>query len=332
MKRILLFCCTLFLSLFAYAQLDLTLEGQKMVRNALTDGIVLVRQSYVLENSNQEQFGIKGHDYFGRVLGVGLITDGGLVVPATTAKPWLNDEAYIKFRDNKEYSPKLSTTEIRYANKASFEKIAEKGTNYVFNRDSSIACTAMPHQDITLQGFTTKEETLNGWLVLLTTTGNVENEDPSTLSVDALKYSVSFDNKSNYCPIEETSTMRAKHVLGGAFFMPNYTMGQITFKYVGILVRNENGWILVKTDKVLTNSKTTSVESSVDTLIKLAPKVESDTLVPVSGTPEDTVKSGKPKGQTPKKGKGKTPKSQEVHHGSETTEPGKSIDIEPISK
>ena len=46
----------------AVAQLDLTSEGQKMVKNALEEAVVMVRQNYVLANTQQEEFGRSGRE------------------------------------------------------------------------------------------------------------------------------------------------------------------------------------------------------------------------------------------------------------------------------
>lgn len=325
MKKITTLCCALMLSLCAVAQIDLASEGQKMVRNALTDAVVLVRQNYVLVNDKQEEFGRSNNDYFGRAYGVGLITDCGLSVSAATAEPWRNDEAFAKYRDSKEYVPKLSATEVRYAGKNRYETLTMDTSKVRFTADSVIAYLPMTpnpalHAELPVDGDVT------GWLVILSSLGNVETDETSEIAIDAYKYTVTFDKRSKVSPIEQTPSMQVKNILGGAFFVPSYVMGQITFRYVGFLMKNDDGWQLVKTDKSFLECKQVVV---IDSLDKIKGAKETDNLNSQNNK-SDPEKASKSKNE--KKQKGKKTVSEDKKANKEVKEAEKPEELQPIKK
>lgn len=305
MKRLLLSCCALVLSLCAVAQIDLALasEGQKMVRNALTDAVVLVRQNYVLVNDKNEEYGRAGQEYFGRAYGVGLFTDCGLAMPTTTAEPWRGDNAYDKYRNSDEYKPKVSMTELRYAGQAQYKTATFDAPEFVYTRDSAVLYTSGIQKEAAIHADLPQDGEAAGWLVLLTSSGNIETDETASLSIDAFKYSITFDKKGVLYPIEQTSSMRVKNIIGGAFFIPSYSMGQITFKYAGIMVMKEDGWYLEKVDKIFLNCNPIKVDKA-DSLNKLSTPQTKDSI------PADTAKVVKAKKGPKKTGKNKTDVSQ----------------------
>lgn len=305
MKRLWLSCCALVLSLCATAQIDLALasEGQKMVRNALSDAIVLVRQNYVLVNAQNEEFGRAGQEYFGRAYGIGLFTDCGLAMPSATAEPWRVDNAYDKYRNSDEYRPKASFTELRYAGKNQYKTVTFENPEFVYTRDSSLLYISDIQTEATIHAELPQENEVSGWLVLMTSTGNLETDEFATLSVDAYKYSITFDKNNTLYPIEQTSSMRVKNILGGAFFIPTYTTGQITFKYAGVLVMKDNVWYLKKIDKIFLNCNS-SKDNPTDTLNKLnSPQIK-------DAVPADSAKAVNDNKDSKKSGEKKTKVSQ----------------------
>lgn len=305
MKRLLLSCCALVLSLCAVAQIDLALasEGQKMVRNALTDAVVLVRQNYVLVNAKNEEYGRAGQEYFGRAYGVGLFTDCGLAMPTTTAEPWRVDNAYDKYRNSDEYHPKASFTELRYAGQSQYKTVTFENPEFVYTQDSTLLYASGIQKETTIHAELPQDGEVSGWLVLMTSSGNLETDESATVSVDAYKYSITFDMKNILYPIEQTSAMRVKNILGGAFFIPTYTTGQIIFKYAGVLVMKDNEWYLEKIDKIFLNCNSVK-DNSADTLNKLSsPQIKNTVSA-------DTAKAIKAKKDSKKTEKNKTEASQ----------------------
>jgi hypothetical protein len=314
------------LSLCAAAQIDLTSEGQKMVRNALTDAVVLVRQNYVLVNDKQEEFGRSNKDYFGRVYGVGLITDCGLAVPTTTAEPWREDEAFAKYRDNKEYTPKVSACEIRYAGKNRYETLTLDTNGMRFTADSLTAYLPVT-KNPALHAEMPENGEVTGWIVILSSSGNIETDETSDIAIDAYKYTVTFDKRSKLYPLEQTSSMKVKNILGGAFFVPSYSMGQITFKYAGVLVMKENEWHIVKTDKSFLDCNPVALP---DTLEKIQGTGVTDT-VKQNNTQTNSGKTSKK--ENPKKQKGTKSTTDDKKAESEVKkEAEKPVELQPIKK
>ena len=325
MKKITTLCCALILSLCAAAQIDLTSEGQKMVRNALSEAVVLVRQNYVLVNDKQEEFGRFNKDYFGRAYGVGLITDCGLAVPATTAEPWREDEAFAKYRDSKEYAPRVSASEIRYAGKNRYETLTMDTTKMRFTTDSLTVYLPMT-KNPALRAEIHENGDVTGWVVILSSTGNLESDETSEIAIDAYKYTLSFDKQSKSYPLEQTPTMKVKNILGGAFFVPSYSMGQITFKYAGVLTKQGNDWQIVKTDKSFLDCKPVILP---DTLEKIKRTGCADSLSKKDGKENAGKSSDK---EDSKKQKGKKDVEKETKNNNEMKEADKPEELQPIKK
>ena len=291
MKRITFFILTIAMTFTAMAQLDIASEGQKMVRTALTDALVLIRQNYVLVNDKQEEYGRAGHEYFGRAYGVGLFTDCGLAMPTSAAEPWRTDKAYDKFRSSNEYIPKISLTELRHAGQSKYTTASLDATSFVYTRDSMMLYTSSINKDASIHSELPEEGEVNGWLVLLTSSGNLETDETAPVTIDAYKYAITFDKKSILYPIEQTSSMRVKNILGGAFFVPTYSTGQITFKYAGILVMKDENWCLKKIDKIFLNCNP-STNPETDSLQKLSSPQENDTVPAKPSEKTDNKKKG----------------------------------------
>lgn len=325
MKKITILCCALMLSLCAVAQIDLTSEGQKMVKNALTDAVVLVRQNYVLVNDKQEEFGRSNKDYFGRAYGVGLITDCGLAVPATTAEPWRVDNAFDKYRDSKEYTPKVSETEIRRVGMNRYENITLDSTKVRFTADSLTAYLPMV-QTPALHAEMPNNGEVAGWVVILSTNGNLETDETADIAIDAYKYKATFDKLNVRYPLEQTPSMLVKNILGGAFFVPSYSMGQITFKYAGVLVKQGNEWQIVKTDKSFLDCTPVSVS---DTLEKIKGTGDADTLSQ-KDVKEKAGKSSNKEGSKKQKGNKEVVKEKKTNN--EVNEAEKPEELQPIKK
>lgn len=305
MKKLALTIITIALSLTSMAQFDfVATEGQKMVQNALSDALVLVRQNYVLVNDKNEEYGRSGQEYFGRAYGVGLFTDCGLAMPTSTAEPWREDKAYDKYRSSDEYKPKVSMTELRYAGQTQYKAATFNSPEFVYTHDSAVLYTSGIPKEATIHTELPKDGETSGWIVLLTSSGNLEADETAPISVEAFKYSITFDKKTVLYPIEQTPSMRVKNIIGGAFFIPFYSMGQITFKYAGIMVKKEDGWYLEKVDKIFLNCNPAK-DDSADSLNKLSTPPATDTV-----SAEPAAKGHKGKKDSKKTGKSKTEVSQ----------------------
>lgn len=333
MRKIISLILVLGMMANAVAQLDLTSEGQKMVKNALAEAVVLVRQNYVLVNSQQEEFGRADKEYFGRAYGVALFTDCGLAMPTVTAEPWRTDNAYDKYRGSKEYTPKISMTEVRYAGKGLYEKVSYESLEYVYAKDSMVVFTQGIRQQASVHAEAPADAETAGWLVLICSNGNLEADETSAITLDAHKFSFTFDRKGVMYPIEQTSSMKVKNIVGGAFFVPVYTMGQITFKYAGIMVKKDDDWYLRKTDKIFLSCA--PVGNTADTLKKIEKEGLKDSVKTDASAAKDTVKKksskkNQPQGDAQKKGKGKESPAEGENKSS--TAKTQDEDLSPVKK
>ncbi|MBR4535176.1 MAG: hypothetical protein IKO62_00785 [Bacteroidales bacterium] len=336
MKKLMLIIVVLGFVTSAVAQLDLTSEGQKMVKNALEEAVVMVRQNYVLANTQQEEFGRSGREYFGRAYGVALFTDCGLAMPTVTAEPWRTDNAYDKYRGSKEYTPKISMTEIRYAGKSQYEKVSYEALEYVYSKDSAVVYTKGLQQVSSVHAEALAEGEASGWLVLLCSNGNLEADETSTLTMDAHKFAFSFDKRNLLCPIEQTPSMKVKNIVGGAFFVPVYSMGQITFKYAGIMVKKGEDWYLRKTDEIFLSCE--PVGNAVDTLNLIKTNSAKDSVKTDGASTTATIDKAGKKNSKKNKSKGNAGKNDNgkeapaAGENKSATPKAQDADLSPVKK
>lgn len=247
MKKIIIICIAALASIQAYAQFDLTSEGQKMVRQAFDDALVLVRQSYVVLDADNKKYGLGDADYFGRTLGVGVRTDCGLMMLGDVAQPWRNDSKFDKYKEN--YRPEISLTECRSVKDSAFKAMEKKIDKFMMVSDSAIAYAQSVKSEESLGAVLPEEGKVNGWLVLLTSKEPIDDDNDSPLSIDVYKQTITFEKQQKRYPIESTPAMNVKNIIGGIYVVPSYKMGKIIFRYAGLLEKTKDGWRLLLTSK-----------------------------------------------------------------------------------
>lgn len=314
MKKITIICCALFLSLCATAQIDLTSEGQKMVKQAFSNAFVLVRQNYVIADSNHSKYGLGDEDFFGRKVGIGVRTDYGLAMLTSVAQPWKEDASFNQYKDN--YKPEVSRTEFKELKDTAFKAMDKPADSFILANNASIAYAPEIICQNALTATLPEPGKVTGWLVLLTSEQPIITNHNSALSIDVYKQTITFEQKKLNYPIESNSSLSSKNIIGGIFVVPEYETGKIIFKYVGLIEKSKEGWILVLTTKdVLQNiSANKSTKEEIKEVIgkKLspignnAPTTETNT----ESKTEDKKQKGKSTDKKEAKGISSKPKTE----------------------
>ena len=115
MRKIAIILLALCMSLPVCAQFEsfrLSSDNQELIRKAMQDGLVLVRQSYLLEDTlTDKRYTLDNGPEVGSVTAVAVRTAGGLILPEKVLKPWAGDKNYDEFR-TENLIPVLSLTSM----------------------------------------------------------------------------------------------------------------------------------------------------------------------------------------------------------------------------
>lgn len=237
---------TAFLTLSAFGQ-SLVSPNQAMVKASVEQSIVITCSGYKLQDSTGQRYGRNNRTEFSQIYSLAVVTDSGLIVPASTSSPWTYDSDFERYRSS--HSPVLSSIRFRQLGDSAYSNLQlnfdSTPSPYLF-RMSMDSVEKVPrlsfHFDTTYN---------NGWLLWAyasDTLGNVGLTSttavtaPSNINDTASSIRVNAPLASG---LMRDSIASSKPV-GAVWVVPSYPKpGMVQFRVAGLTVRDSGGWMLV---------------------------------------------------------------------------------------
>ncbi|HIZ87631.1 MAG TPA: hypothetical protein IAC03_05670 [Candidatus Coprenecus pullistercoris] len=245
MKKMVLMVLSLIcgLSVQVYAQFEsikLTSDNQELIRRAVENGIVLMRQSYQLEDTTTgKRYTIDNRPEFGSATAVAVRTKHGFIVPKSVLSPWEDDNNYNKYKGSA-YVPVLTGTSLLRPGSESWSDTLQFVPDQVLLLPDSRWCEAV---DTTYfgNGFTVgKSEDHEGWIVWLV-------KDPDTMDMSLVVYRLELPEVADEKDVFSIKKVNTKmEVLGGIFLTPAFdSIGKVDFELCGVVFGKGDKWSMM---------------------------------------------------------------------------------------
>lgn len=242
-KKVLLTVISMVVVIPLYSQIfnfSLRTNNQQLIDKAMSGVFVKIAQSYELcDTVKDEHFGRNGKDYFSIIPFYGVETECGLVFSQKLFSPWLFDEDFKEYE--KQYKPIITGTSVVIlnvlGNTITNLKRPIEGRHItdhlILLNDSSLSCSGLKIDTISGD----KE----GWLIWLSSTSDTSRPDSIRLTSIRKDIEVPIDGGFLYIDNPEIS----EPVMGGIYVTPEVSAaGQITFVLTGVIIKNEDSWIV----------------------------------------------------------------------------------------
>lgn len=278
--RILSVILVCFISVFAKAQETLSLNfnlfstNQQIVSDATKGGIVIVSQSYQLEDTiTHQRFGRYGNLEFGKGFSVGVKVPNGIIVTNEYIEPWNTDVNFYRYRNS--HKPVRFKQQARELNDS---VIREKYLD-VSSAHSLYISKLYLLQDTTVDiangiAIDTLPGDKEGWMLWLVSDNVIEAAD-SVYNESFIIHKKTLTVSTDSLEIKIDAPNTEKKVWGGIYIVPKQTaVGQITFLLSGIAIKDMTGkWSVVMP---FLNSAPTSIAEPVNDLTPINPEITKD--------------------------------------------------------
>lgn len=249
MKKYLLHWLICLVSVTSFGQTFITSSNQKMVEDAVKDGIILVRQYYQLKDTTVhpvQYYGRNNQADFGMSLSLGILFENGYLSGIEAFNPWMQDDNFIEFKNSK-YVPVLSRTEFRTFSSFHFDslqicnEIIPLQEGHIFMPKDSLFAS---------KGFTCNKDIgkQECWLVWITSQEEFRNESDS-LNLALTTYRIDITVEKGNSIYNIPSPPFKKNIIGGFLISPVVTaIGNISFRLVALLEKKQDEWqaVLIK--------------------------------------------------------------------------------------
>jgi hypothetical protein len=233
-------------------------NDQAFIKSAVDSATFIIRQDYVLvDKTSGTEYGSGGHTYFGRIYQVAVLSNERLYVSEVVNKPWEADSNFSPFAAIDTIIPKKTATFIKPLNQKSYKEL-DDNTYYPLSTSELGYFNCSP----SITGLMTSpaDTADQGWVVLIQTKDGAEINDESLLTYAIYKAEPGF-NDSNYSVVKTQGNTK---VLGGFFIRSSISTGMIKFIFNGIVINNNNRWIIVplpeKKEKISTGNVLTPIK------------------------------------------------------------------------
>lgn len=216
-------------------------NNQQLIDEALAGAFVRINQSYELcDTVKDEHFGRDGKDYFSIIPFIGIETERGLIFPSATLKPWSCDNDFNKYEG--QYKPLLTGSKLDILNNS--KDLVVRNVKGPFDGDS-ISEYLCALNDTTQNNRGLKVDTLpglkNGWLIWLSSNSNLTESD--SVRFTSIKKDIEVPIDGGFLHIDKPEISGI--VYGGIYVTPIQSdIGQITFSLTGVMVLDEEGWVI----------------------------------------------------------------------------------------
>lgn len=248
MKKIALFFAWLPSMLFAQLNLNnlnlFSSAGQKFVEQAVTDGILLLRQDYyLLDSTTNIKYGWNNQEMFSSVYSTAIHVGNRYFVSDHFVHPWQADSRYLQFQDTV-LIPTISQTHQRKLADTIWTKQSYDISSLTAIKDSCLYM--LDSLQLSTRGFNVDTASGNkeGWLVWVVSTDTLMN-DKSPVEIITYKHSLTIDAQTNLYEIPKPTF--TKKIIGAFYVIPHVPqVGLLEFQMGGILFVQNNQWFVHK--------------------------------------------------------------------------------------
>lgn len=281
MKRLLLIFMLLTVTVNSIAQSGIFSPNQQLVEDAIKNGIIVICQSYQLEDTTTHQrYGRYGNKEFGKSYSIGVKVNGGIAVTNKTTKPWEYDNNYSRYRDS--HKPILYQTTVKELSDSSFTQINIGIDSIGSSHSISIISDTVSYNGHGFQ-YRKHEGKTDGWIVWITSPVDIQGCD-SSRTVEHIIYRKNIEYHPDSLSYTIDVPQSTKKIWGGIFVVPQQTqIGELTFNLGGIIVETSpSSWQMFPIENTL---------YQVDNVTK-----PTDELTPtLSQSPKESIEKGKKK-------------------------------------
>lgn len=248
MKKIALFFAWLPSMLFAqlnFNNLNLfSSAGQKFVEQAVTDGILLLRQDYyLLDSTTNIKYGWNNQEMFSSVYSTAIHVGNRYFVSDYFVHPWQADSRYLQFQDTV-LIPTISQTHQRKLTDTIWTKQSYDISSLTAIKDSCLYM--LDSLQLPAPGFNldTTSGNKEGWLVWVVTPDTLMN-DKSPIEIITYKHSLTIEPQTYLYEIPKPTF--TKQIIGAFYVIPHVPqVGLLEFQMGGILFVQNNQWFVHK--------------------------------------------------------------------------------------
>jgi hypothetical protein len=245
MKKFIICILSVFIGFPLFAQFNIgQSSNQDLIKSAVKDGILLVRQEYSLQDvENKQLFGQNNKKFFGISYSIALKLNGDYVGEQNMVSPWTKDPNYSEFSGNAKYIPLISQTQYRTIENPAYETLAF---------DTARITSAVPGYIYTWPdskgdfGFQVDNTAglKKGWIVWVTAVDDIQAQDSTEVDLEIYRTEITIVQDSIFYEIKNPNTTR--NIIGGFYVLPvTSRIGQITFNLVGMLHLIDDKWNIV---------------------------------------------------------------------------------------
>ena len=248
-------------------QINFLTGEQTFIKKATTDVLYIVRQDYILRDTtsvNPNEYGLGGHDYFGRVYRLAVLSENKLWCENSIKTPWKFDSNFEEYKNNGAIRPVLGKIAVRKINESHYSYIDISGiqtTNYD-TLLSKLSVSIFGFSD-NLPGIENIKEKKDGntWIVLASTKEDIQTNDSCAIKLTIYKFPVRFSEDKLDAPVKNPTI--TKNLLGGILFNEQITTGKIELLFTGVLNQRQTNWYI----STLPENKTSATDNSLHIIL-----------------------------------------------------------------
>ncbi len=242
-----LFMCFLLLGMKVNAQLDgfsiQKTNNQQLIEEAVRGGLFLLRQDYQLKDTVSGKYYGRGGDVFGSIYALGVKLRGGYCLADRGIHPWEYDVDFNEYRST--YMPvmyKIYRREMASAIMTECPVWEGKQVRELVSGKFSFVEDSLFRNEGFDTDLTAGKKA--GWFVWVVSNKAVEEATFGT-EVSYTIYRKKLDIRENVGEYAIDAPSTNQKVWGGIYVEPVQTaVGQITFRLIGVVDKQENQWTM----------------------------------------------------------------------------------------
>lgn len=225
------------------AQINLGFEDKfvsldkRLISAAVDSSLCIVRQDYILKDSNNNAYGWQNKDYFGRTYQLGVITGKQIWVDKKTATPWAMDNIYDRYKNNDTIKPELSQVAVRFLPGTGFRNV----TYRINNSMTDFASYPLETERITIPNVK-RSKRGDGWLVVVHSREDITQKEECALEYTIYMPNITFAEGANEAVVQKMPVK--EKIIGGVYYTYQVRAGQVQFFVAGILRKKGSGWVI----------------------------------------------------------------------------------------
>lgn len=223
-------------------KISVSATPDSLIIKALKGSPVIIKQSYQVKNKKTGKiYGRSGRKDFGHNYTIGVKTEYGLVLTNDALKPWQFDDAYKKVEQ--EYEPAISLTEIRNVDSDKKTKFSQSPLKISRQELQNVWLANLADIQPNSMEIDLESGQKDGCLIWFISKKEVEINDTTPIVILSVSKKIEIGKCSD---IEIDSPSNKDHIIGGIYVCPTYLGGgHVTYKLVGIAVKDDDKWKLL---------------------------------------------------------------------------------------